>query len=151
VLFTQVAMFTYVTFHLGAPPHNLTTAALGWLFIVYLIGAAVTPIAGRWIDMNGHRRASGWEWGLAPSARSSPLSPRCRPLSRAGSRSDRVFISQATASSYIGAVTAQDEDSPWVVRVLLLRRRKSWRGAPGLFWQSGGGLRVSRWWSSSRS
>ena len=34
VLFTQVAMFTYVTFHLAAPPFGLSTAALGWLFVV---------------------------------------------------------------------------------------------------------------------
>ena len=46
VLFTQVAMFTYVTFHLAAPPYSLSTVALGWLFVVYLVGAVVTPFAG---------------------------------------------------------------------------------------------------------
>ena len=55
VLFTQVAMFTYVTFHLAAPPFSLSTVALGWLFVVYLVGAVVTPFAGRWIDRYGHR------------------------------------------------------------------------------------------------
>ena len=39
-------MFTYVTFHLSEPPYSLSTAALGWLFVVYLVGAAVTPLAG---------------------------------------------------------------------------------------------------------
>ena len=34
ILFTQVAMFTYVTFHLAAPPFSLSTVALGWLFVV---------------------------------------------------------------------------------------------------------------------
>src|SRR6185503_11343283 len=43
ILFTQVAMFTYVTFHVAAPPYNLSTVALGWLFVVYLVGAAVMP------------------------------------------------------------------------------------------------------------
>jgi len=55
VLFTQVAMFTYVTFHLAAPPYSLSTMALGWLFVVYLVGAVVTPFAGHWIDRFGHR------------------------------------------------------------------------------------------------
>ncbi len=55
VLFTQVAMFTYVTFHLAAPPYSLSTVALGWLFVVYLVGAVVTPFAGHWIDRYGHR------------------------------------------------------------------------------------------------
>ena len=47
VLLTQVATFTYITFHLAAPPFLLSTAALGWLFAVYLAGAIVTPISGR--------------------------------------------------------------------------------------------------------
>ena len=70
VLFTQVAMFTYVTFHLAAPPFSLSTVALGWLFVVYLVGAAVTPFAGRWIDrLRPSRRASRRRWRSAPPAR----------------------------------------------------------------------------------
>src|SRR5262245_28557064 len=57
VLFTQIATFTHVTFHLAGPPFGLSTAALGWLFIVYLAGAVAAPIAGRWIDVHGHRVA----------------------------------------------------------------------------------------------
>ena len=34
VLFTQVAMFTFVTFLLAAPPYRLSTVSLGWLFVV---------------------------------------------------------------------------------------------------------------------
>jgi predicted MFS family arabinose efflux permease len=55
VLCAQVAMFTYVPFQLAAPPFNLSTFALGWLFSVYLVGAIVTPLAGHWIDRYGHR------------------------------------------------------------------------------------------------
>src|SRR5206468_3134272 len=57
VLFSIVATFTYVTFHLAAPPYELSTAALGYLFTVYLAGAAMTAVGGRWIDRYGHRRA----------------------------------------------------------------------------------------------
>jgi YNFM family putative membrane transporter len=55
ILFTQVALFTYVTFHVAAPPFNLSTVAIGWLFVVYLVGAAVMPLAGRSVDTYGHR------------------------------------------------------------------------------------------------
>ncbi|HSM92575.1 MAG TPA: MFS transporter [Anaeromyxobacteraceae bacterium] len=57
VLFTLVATFTYVTFHLAAPPFGLGTGALSAIFTVYLVGAVVTPLAGRWIDKVGSRRA----------------------------------------------------------------------------------------------
>jgi len=55
VLFSLVAIFTYVTFYLAAPPFHLEPAALGSIFFVYLIGAAVNPIAGRLIDKHGPR------------------------------------------------------------------------------------------------
>ena len=67
VLFSQVAIFTYVTFHLEAAPWRVeSTAALGYLFVVYLFGAAVTPIAGRWVDVYGHR--AGLAVGMAVGA-----------------------------------------------------------------------------------
>jgi YNFM family putative membrane transporter len=55
VLFSLVAIFTYVTFYLAAPPFHLQPAALGSIFFVYLVGAAVNPAAGRAIDRYGQR------------------------------------------------------------------------------------------------
>jgi YNFM family putative membrane transporter len=55
VLFSLVATFTYITFYLAAPPFNLEPAALGSIFFVYLVGAAVNPMAGRAIDRVGQR------------------------------------------------------------------------------------------------
>ena len=55
VLFTLIATFNYINFYLAAPPFRLGTAALGFLFTVYLVGAFVTPLAGRFIDRVGHR------------------------------------------------------------------------------------------------
>lgn len=56
VLFSLVATFTYVTFHLAAPPFLLSPALLGLIFVVYLAGAAITPLAGRWLDRYGSQR-----------------------------------------------------------------------------------------------
>jgi YNFM family putative membrane transporter len=109
VLFSQVAMFTYVTFHLAAPPYNLSTVALGWLFVVYLVGAIVTPFAGRWNDVYGHRTgiASAMTFGgagaLLTLVPSLPAIVVGLALCATG-----VFTAQATTSSYIGAVTTQD-------------------------------------------
>ncbi len=56
VLFTLVGTFTYVTFYLAAPPFSLSPALLGFIFVVYLVGAVLTPLSGRWVDRLGARR-----------------------------------------------------------------------------------------------
>ena len=56
VLFSLVASFTYVTFYLAAPPFSLSPSLLGSIFAVYLVGAVLTPFAGRWVDRLGSRR-----------------------------------------------------------------------------------------------
>jgi MFS transporter, YNFM family, putative membrane transport protein len=109
VLFTQVAAFTYVTFHLAAPPFGLGTFALASLFVVYLLGAAITPFAGRWADAVGHRAALAGGVAVGMCGAILTLLPSLSAvivglaLIAAG-----VFIAQATASSYIGAATAED-------------------------------------------
>ncbi|HLZ78985.1 MAG TPA: MFS transporter [Sphingomonas sp.] len=55
VLFSFVAVFTYVNFHLAAPPFELTTSALGSIFVVYLLAVVVTPMTGRWVRRFGRR------------------------------------------------------------------------------------------------
>ena len=55
VLFSLVAVFTWITFHLAAPPFSLSTAALSSLFFVYLVGLLVTPAAGYLITRTGLR------------------------------------------------------------------------------------------------
>jgi MFS family permease len=109
ILFTQVALFTYITFHLAASPFNLGTVALGWLFAVYLVGAGVTPFAGHLVDRRGHRAGialattvgfAGIVLTLAPS-----LVVIVIGLALAASG---VFMAQAATSSFIGAVTTRD-------------------------------------------
>ncbi|HXH38926.1 MAG TPA: MFS transporter, partial [Thermoanaerobaculia bacterium] len=55
VLFSLVAVFTYITFYLAAPPYLLTPAQLSSLFVVYLVGLIVTPLAGIGIGRAGSR------------------------------------------------------------------------------------------------
>ncbi len=55
VLFSLVGVFTWITFHLSAPPFRLSTTALSYLFFVYLVGLVVTPAAGYLITRVGLR------------------------------------------------------------------------------------------------
>jgi MFS transporter, YNFM family, putative membrane transport protein len=59
VLFSLVGVFTWITFHLSAPPFSLSTTALSSLFFVYLIGLVVTPAAGYLITRIGLRAGVG--------------------------------------------------------------------------------------------
>jgi len=59
VLFSLVGVFTWITFHLSAPPFDLGTTALSSLFFVYLIGLVVTPAAGFLITRVGLRAGIG--------------------------------------------------------------------------------------------
>jgi predicted MFS family arabinose efflux permease len=59
VLFSLVAVFTWITFHLSAAPFRLSTAALSSLFSVYLIGLVTTPAAGYIITHVGLRKGIG--------------------------------------------------------------------------------------------
>jgi YNFM family putative membrane transporter len=53
VLFTMVGTFTYLNFYLAAPPFSLSSGGLGNVFLVYLVGALVTPFAGSVIARHG--------------------------------------------------------------------------------------------------
>lgn len=55
VLFSLVGAFTYVNFYLAEPPFLLSSAALGSIFCVYLLGLVITPLSGRFLDRSGFR------------------------------------------------------------------------------------------------
>jgi MFS family permease len=140
VLFTQVATFTYVTFHLSEPPYGLSTAALGWLFVVYLVGAAVTPVAGHWVDARGHRAGLAFGVALGIAGALLTLTPWL-PAIVAGLAmvATGVFVSQATASSYIGSVTPDDRGLAVGLYSSCYYAGGSLGGAlPSLFWTAGG-------------
>jgi predicted MFS family arabinose efflux permease len=70
VLFSFIAVFTYVNFLLAAPPFNLSPSFLGSIFVVYLTGTVITPFVGRWVQRFGRRTLvlgvfALWAFGLA--------------------------------------------------------------------------------------
>ena len=140
VLFTQVAMFTYVTFHLATPPYSLSTVALGWLFVVYLVGAVVTPFAGRWNDRYGHRTGIALAMAIGGAGALLTLVPWL-PAIVVGLAlcATGVFTAQATTSSYIGAVTSSDRALAVGVYSTFYYSGGSVGGVlPSIFWTTGG-------------
>ncbi|MFZ2447077.1 MAG: MFS transporter [Syntrophobacteraceae bacterium] len=140
VLFCMVAAFTYVNFYLADKPFHLGPAALGLIFSVYLIGAAVTPIAGRLLDRVGYRRAIMAAAGLIAAGmlltliRSIPVIIGGLALGATG-----VFICQSAASSNVGKA-AQSARSSAAGLYVSLYYLGGCMGSilPGFFWQQTG-------------
>jgi MFS transporter, YNFM family, putative membrane transport protein len=55
VLFNFIAVFTYVNFHLAAPPYSFSPTLLGTIFVTYLAGSATAPLIG-WAVIRFGRR-----------------------------------------------------------------------------------------------
>jgi len=107
VLFSFVAMFTYVSFYLAAPPFSLSPAALGSVFVIYLVGVITTPLAGRLIRRLGRRGLVMATSGLWIASLLLTLTGSL-PLIIVGLAlgAGCGFFSQTAATSYV-AVSAQ--------------------------------------------
>ena len=105
VLFSLVGAFTYVNFYLAQPPFNLSPAALGGIFFVYLLGCVVTPLAGRFLDRHGFRRTALVSVGMSLGGLLLTLLPSL-PAVIAGLAlfSSGIFISQSAATVLTGRV-----------------------------------------------
>jgi hypothetical protein len=108
VLFSLVSTFTYVTFYLAAPPFRLSPALLGLIFVVYLAGAAVTPLAGRWLDRLGSQRTIMGASLLGIGGVLLTTEPRLWAVALGlAICCTGVFIAQAAISSSLGHCTKQ--------------------------------------------
>jgi predicted MFS family arabinose efflux permease len=107
VLFCLVGAFTYVNFYLADAPFGLGPTALASIFGVYLIGAAVTPAAGRILDRIGCRRMLSGAAAMAAAGMLLTLIPSL-PAVIAGLAiaASGAFVCQAAASSHVGKAAA---------------------------------------------
>ena len=108
--------------------------------MVYLVGAAVTPLSGWWIDTYGHRAGIASAMAIGGAGALLTLT---RPLAAivAGLAlcATGVFIAQATTSSYIGAVTRSDRALAVGMYSTFYYAGGSTGGAlPSIFWRAGG-------------
>ena len=110
ILFSMLAIFTYVNFHLAAPPFHLGTAALGYVFLVYLVGGVITPVAGRWIDRFGYRNAfvGGTVVSIA-GVLLTLVNSLWVVIVGLAIFSSATFITQASANGHIGRVVEHSQ------------------------------------------
>jgi MFS transporter, YNFM family, putative membrane transport protein len=140
VLFNFIAVFTYVSFHLAAPPYNFSSTLLGAIFVTYLAGTAVAPATGWMMARLSRRRfvlavIAVWAGGamlmLAP-----PL-----PAILAGLVLCAVcgMLCQTIATGYVTAIAKEGRSSAVGLYVTAFYIGGS-MGAflPGLAWDAGG-------------
>jgi MFS family permease len=140
VLFSLVGTFTYVNFYLADRPFSLGPVALGSIFAVYLIGAAVTPAAGFILDRAGHRGTLMGAIGVSALGllltliRSIPVIVVGLALAATG-----VFACQTAASSQVGKAAREARSSAAGLYVALYYLG-GFVGSilPGFFWRHAG-------------
>ena len=140
VLFKLIAIFTYVSFHLAAPPFDFSSGDLGAIFVTYLAGAAIAPSTG-WLLAKLGRRAfvvvatGAWACGclltLAPSV---PVIVAGLTLCAACG-----MLCQTVWTSYVTAIAKEGRSAAVGLYVTSFYIGGS-LGAflPGLAWTSGG-------------
>jgi MFS family permease len=102
VLFSLVGVFTWITFHLSAPPYRLSTTALSSLFFVYLVGLVVTPAAGFLITRVGLRAGIAGAIACSMAGVLLTLAPSLSIIILGLALvSSGVFIAQTAAQSHL--------------------------------------------------
>jgi MFS transporter, YNFM family, putative membrane transport protein len=102
MLFTLVSLFSYITFYLANAPFHLSTAALGWLFSVYLFGLVTTLTAGSFLARIGLQHGMIAAVGLSLAGVLLTLIPSLLLVGIGLSlASSGVFVSQTCANSFL--------------------------------------------------
>jgi MFS transporter, YNFM family, putative membrane transport protein len=140
VLFNFIAVFTYVSFHLAAPPYDFSSTLLGAIFVTYLAGTAIVPATGWMMARLGRRRftlavLAAWACGalfmLAP-----PLAAILVGLTLCAACG---MLCQTIATGYVTASAREGRSSAVGLYVTAFYVGGS-MGAflPGLAWDAGG-------------
>jgi YNFM family putative membrane transporter len=147
VLFNFIAVFTYVSFHLAAPPYDFSSTLLGAIFVTYLAGTAIVPATGWMMARLGRRRftlavLAAWACGallmLAP-----PLAAILAGLTLCAVCG---MLCQTIATGYVTASAREGRSSAVGLYVTAFYVGGS-MGAflPGLAWEEADGRARSPW------
>jgi predicted MFS family arabinose efflux permease len=140
VLFNFVAVFTYVSFHLAAEPYRFSSTLLGTIFITYLVGAVLSPMAGRMIARFGRRPFMLATLGVWACGTALTLAPPV-PAIIAGLILCAAcgMLCQTLTTSYVTTIVRSGRSSAVGLYVTCFYTGGS-MGAflPGLVWSSGG-------------
>ena len=98
-----VTTYNYIGFRLAAPPFSLSQASIGFVFVIYLVGTIVSPVAGALAGRYGRRRIIGPAILLMPLGVLATL-PNNLPLTILGVAlvTAGFFGGHSIASSWVG-------------------------------------------------
>ena len=120
MLFSNVATFTFVNFHLAAPPYSLSPGALGLVFTVYLLGIVTTTIATRLAVRIGRLRTLALAIGMACGGLLLTLLPSIAwAIAGLAGLSGGLFVVQALCLGYIGVAVRRAKSTAVGVYVTL--------------------------------
>ncbi len=140
VLFSLVGVFTYANFYLARPPFSLSSAGLGSIFFVYLLGCVITPLAGRFLDRRGFRRTAILALGMSVVGLILTLSHLLSVvIAGLALFSSGVFVSQAAGTVQTGRVAGRARSSAAGLYVTFYYIGGSVGATlPAWFWAKGG-------------
>ena len=140
VLFAFIATFTYVNFHLAAPPFGLSPTALGSIFLVYLLGSAATPMTGRAVARFGRRPLALGLIGLWLGGLALTLVPSLPAIVLGLAVTAACgFVCQAVSTSFVAVTAGEGRSSAVGLYVTCYYVGGSVGGAlPGLAWHAAG-------------
>jgi predicted MFS family arabinose efflux permease len=140
VLFNFIATFTYVSFHLAAPPYGFSSSWLGAIFVTYLVGTVCAPMAGWAINRFGRRMFAIATIGVWMCGALAMLAPQL-PAIIVGLTlcAGCGMLLQAISTGYVTATAGQGRSSAVGLYVTAFYVGGAF-GAflPGLTWNSGG-------------
>jgi predicted MFS family arabinose efflux permease len=112
VLFNFIATFTFVSFHLAAPPYNFSASLLGTVFVTYLAGAVAAPLTGRAIARFGRRNFTLAALALWATGMLITLLPQV-PANIAGLTLCAAcgIVTQAVSTGYVAATATEGRSS----------------------------------------
>ena len=140
VLLSLVGAFTYVSFYLARPPFLLSPSALGSVFFVYLLGCVITPLAGRFLDLQGFRRTLSLAIAMSVVGLLATLVHwLAAVIAGLAIFSSGVFIMQAAATVQIGLMARHARSAAAGLYVTFYYLGGSVGAtAPAWFWIKGG-------------
>ncbi len=144
MLFSMVACFTFVNFHLAAPPFSLSPTSEGSVFAVYLLGMLTTPLATRAAVHIGRRSALMVAIGSSALGYALTLSSVLGVVvAGLALITGGLFVVQALSLGFIGAIVPRARSSAVGLYVTVFYTGGALGGVlPGGLWHSQGWIGV---------
>jgi MFS family permease len=140
VLFSLVSVFTFINFRLAGAPYRMGPAGLGTIFVVYLGGVVMSPIAARLSTRFGRKRVMA---AIGPIILCGLLLTLAAPLWSIILGllliSSGIFVQQTLATAFVGAAAREGKSTAVGLYVTFYYIGGSFGGiAPAGVWHSYG-------------